>query len=139
VFRLFESIPRGDPHGLKALLACVPGEEHDVGLQIASGYLEAMGWDVTYVGRSAPEREIMNVIEDQHPRIAVFSVSLIARLPAARDLFLAIRERFPGVKLIAGGRAASAARAHLSGYVDAVVDGVEELSEVATKLAGEDA
>jgi hypothetical protein len=68
--------------------------------------------------------------------VAVFSISLLARLPAARDLFAAIRKRFPGIRIIAGGRAAVIARKPLAGSVDAVAGGLEELQETALRLAG---
>jgi methanogenic corrinoid protein MtbC1 len=139
LFRLIDSIPRERPLGKQALVACVPGEEHDIGAQIASGYLEAKGWDVVYVGRSAPADAIIKTIEARRPQVAVFSINLIARLPAARDLFLAIRSRFPGVKIIAGGHAAIVARQSLTAYVHGIAGGPEDLHTLALRLVGQDA
>jgi methanogenic corrinoid protein MtbC1 len=139
ISRLIDSVPRERPIGVKALVACVPGEEHDVGAQVASGILEAKGWAVIYVGRSAPEEEIIKVLESERPRVAVFDIALIARLPGARDLFVKVRSGPGSTKIIAGGRAALAARKVLEAYVDAVVDGPDELHEVALRLVGKDA
>lgn len=139
LFRLVDGLPKERPVGMKALVACVPGEEHDVGAQIASGYLEAKGWDVVYVGRSAPEDEIIRVIDSYRPEVAVFAVGMIARLPAARGLFRTIRDRYGDTKIIAGGRAALAAAEILAGYVDAVVSGLDDLHKTALRLVGKDA
>lgn len=136
LFRLIETLPRKKPLGMRALVACVPGEEHDVGAHLASGFLRAEGWDVVYVGRSAPEEEIVKAIDSQRPQVAVFAVNLIARLPAARDLFMTVRGRHEDTRIIAGGRAALAARAVLEKYVDAVVEGFEDLHETALRLVG---
>jgi methanogenic corrinoid protein MtbC1 len=139
LFRLIDTLPRKNQFGMRALVACVPGEEHDVGAHMASGLLRAEGWDVVYVGRSAPEEEIVKALDSSRPQMAVFSVSLIARLPAARDLFVTVRGRFAGTGIITGGRAAVAARAVLEKYVDAVVEGLEDLHETALRLVGRDA
>jgi methanogenic corrinoid protein MtbC1 len=139
LFRLLDGMPREKPLGAKALVACVPGEEHDIGAQIASGMLEAGGWDVIYVGRSAPEEEILKVFDSERPGVAVFAIAMIARLPAARDLFDSLRSKFADIKIIAGGRAALAAQQVFGMHTDAVVKGTAELNEVALRLVGKHA
>jgi len=139
LFRLLDSLPAKRPLGKSVLVACVPGEEHDVGVQIAGAYLEAAGWDTIQVGRSAPADEILRMLEARQPHVAVFSINMLARLPAARDLFAKVRERFTGIRIIAGGRAAVAARKVLADNVDAIVDGLEDLQETALRMAGENA
>jgi methanogenic corrinoid protein MtbC1 len=139
LFRLVDSLPAAEALGLKTLVACVPGEEHDIGAHLASGLLRARGWEVVYVGRSAPEEEIIKTLGSQRPQVAVFTVSLIARLPGARDLFAVVRRRFGDVRIIAGGRAAPAARKVLEKHVDAVVEGFEDLHDTAMRLVGRDA
>jgi methanogenic corrinoid protein MtbC1 len=137
--RLIDDMPRQEHLGIKALVACVPGEEHDIGAQIAGGYLESKGWDVIYVGRSAPADEITKLLDTYRPRVAVFSLNMIARLPAARELFKTIRERYGHTRIVAGGHAAIAAGKVLRNYVDAVAGGLDELHETALRVAGEHA
>jgi methanogenic corrinoid protein MtbC1 len=139
LFRVIDALPREKPLGMKALVACVPGEEHDVGAQVAGGVLDAKGWDIVYVGRSAPEAEIVKVLDSERPHLAVFTVTLVARLPAARDLLMTVRSRFEGTKIIVGGRAALIAGDVLAQHVDAVVEGFGDLHTTALNLVGRDA
>jgi methanogenic corrinoid protein MtbC1 len=134
IFRIIDSQPVKEPLGTRAVVACVPGEEHDIGAQIAGGYLEAAGWEVIFLGRSAPEEEILKVLASHRPRLAVLSVNMLARLPAAVRLFRKIRAGFGEVRVIAGGRAAGAARKVLEAEVDAVVLSLEGLAGEAERL-----
>ena len=136
LFRLIDSQPVKEPLGTRAIVACVPGEQHDIGAQIAGGYLEAAGWEVIFVGRSAPEEEILKILASHRPRLAVLSVNMLARLPAAVQLFRKIRDGFSDVRVIAGGRAAAAARKLLESEVDAVVMSLEGLAGEAERLVG---
>jgi len=132
--RLMDQLPREKPLGLKAIVSCVPGEQHDVGAQLTAAYLETKGWDVVYLGRSTPESDLLKTVTEDRPAVCVFSIALIARLPASRDLFLRIRDAAPATKIIAGGHAAEMASETLAPYVDAVVSGIYETHELALKI-----
>jgi methanogenic corrinoid protein MtbC1 len=120
--------------GLRALVGCVPGEQHDIGALMTSLYLEAKGWDVVYLGRSTPESDLLETVERERPAVCIFSITLIARLPAARDLFIRVRDKSPESRIIAGGHAAEIAEETLAPYLDAVVGGIREAHDVALKL-----
>lgn len=139
LFRLLDNLPKEEALGVRVLVACVPGEEHDIGIQIASGYLGAKGWDIVHIGRSAPANEIIKIMYSQRPRVAVFSMSMIARLPAALDLFETIRDKFRQTRIIAGGRAAIVAREVLKRHVDGIVDDLDQLHDTVVAMVGEDA
>ena len=132
--RLMEGLPREKPMGLRASVGCVPGEQHDIGALLTSVYMEAKGWDVVYLGRSTPESDLLETVERGRPPVCVFSITLIARLPASRDLFVRIREKSPESRVIAGGHAAEIAAETLAPYLDAVVGGIREAHEVALNL-----
>jgi len=132
--RLMEELAREKPLGLTAVVGCVPGEQHDIGALLTAGYFEAKGWDVVYLGRSTPEKDLIETVARGRPQVCVFSITLIARLPASRDLFMKIRESVPGTKIVAGGHAAEIASVTLSQYVDAVARTIREANEVALKL-----
>ena len=134
LFRLMDRQPVKEPRGTRAIVACVPGEQHDIGAQIAGGYLETAGWEVIFVGRSAPEQEILKILASHRPQLAVLSVNMLARLPAAVQLFRKIRAGFSDIRVIAGGRAAALARKVLEAEVDAVVLSLEGLTGEAERL-----
>jgi methanogenic corrinoid protein MtbC1 len=136
IMRLVDELPVESPLGLRALVACVPGEQHDIPVQLAAGLLEAGGWDVLYLGRSVPEDDLLKIVIESQPAVCVFSVSLIGRLPAARDMFAKIRGHGAETAIIAGGHAAEIADDALSPYVDAIVTRLEEVGGVALRLAG---
>lgn len=136
---LTDELPRGQPLGLRAVVGCVPGEQHDVGAMLTAAFLETKGWDVVYLGRSMPERDLLKTVAEERPAVSVFSITLIAHLPASRDLFLGIRQTAPGTKIIAGGHASEVASRTLASYVDAVVGGIYETHEAALKLVGRNA
>jgi len=134
--RIMDEIPREKPLGFPAIVGCVPGEQHDIGAMLTAAYMEARGWDVTYLGRSAPGRDLLKTVAEAAPAVCVFSITMIARLPASRDLFIELRKEAPGMGIIAGGHAAEVASGALGRYVDAVTGGFRETHEAALRLAG---
>ncbi|MGD9140730.1 MAG: cobalamin-dependent protein [bacterium] len=133
--RVMDEIPRAKALELRALVGCVPGEQHDIGAMLTAAYLEAGGWDVTYLGRSTPETDLLVTVTQEAPAVCVFSMTMIARLPASRDLFVELRKAAPGMGIVVGGHAAEIASRALAPYVDAVVGGFKETHEVALRLA----
>lgn len=137
--RIMDEIPRDKPLGLTVLVGCVPDEQHDIGAMLTAAYMEARGWDVTYLGRSTPEADLLKAVAEVAPAVCVFSITMIARLPASRDLFVDLKEAAPGMGIIAGGHAAEIASRALTRYVDAITRSFQETHEAALKLAGENA
>jgi MerR family transcriptional regulator, light-induced transcriptional regulator len=69
--------------GPRALLACLEGELHDIGL-IAFGIgLYRRGWRITFLGANTPVETVAATAEDLSPAIVVLSVSDPQRLVAA--------------------------------------------------------
>jgi methanogenic corrinoid protein MtbC1 len=132
--RIMDETSREQALGLKAVVSCVPGEQHDIGALLTAAHLEARGWEVIYLGRSTPERDLLRTVVEEEPAAGVFSITLIGRLPASRDLFVKMRESAPRTKIIAGGHAAQVASLTLAEYADAVVEGFHETHDVALKL-----
>jgi methanogenic corrinoid protein MtbC1 len=136
ILRLIDGIEREQPLPYKALIGCVPGEEHDLGVRLISGYFEAKGWTVYFMGHSTPEDHILKTIESDQPNIGLFSITLLEHLPAARDLFGKIRSSQPDLRIVAGGRAAVLAEHVLTDICDAVVSDPENAHMVSIKLVG---
>jgi methanogenic corrinoid protein MtbC1 len=139
IYRVIDSMPVDAPLPYRIIVACVPGEEHEMGARILADYLGSRGWAVKYLGRSTPEVDLLAAVASQGIDITVLSVTLLENLPAARDLLLKIRERVPVMKTAIGGRAALKARAVLEAYTDAVVTGFDEAHSVCLRMVGADA
>ncbi|MGE5292194.1 MAG: MerR family transcriptional regulator [Micromonosporaceae bacterium] len=61
----------GNGHGPRALLACAPGEQHDLALLAFGIVLHRCGWRVEYLGASTPIGELVRTAAEVHPDLAV--------------------------------------------------------------------
>lgn len=113
--RLFDAVPTSKPLGKRALVACVPGEEHAFGAELVAEHLHRHGWEVALVGRSAPAADVIREAAIVRPHAAFLSVTLAANLSAARDLALSIRATLRDTRIIIGGRVATLLARRLTG------------------------
>jgi DNA-binding transcriptional MerR regulator len=76
-----------------AVVACMPGEDHDLGLVILGLLLARRGWQVTFLGADTPLDSIEQTVQDLRPSLVILStydagvfyahVETIARLAAS--------------------------------------------------------
>lgn len=59
--------------GPRAILACPPGELHDLGLLSFGLVLREQGWRITYLGAETPVRDIAAALGRLHPAIVVLA------------------------------------------------------------------
>jgi methanogenic corrinoid protein MtbC1 len=126
IMRLADSIPTELALGYKALVTCVPGEEHETGAELIENYLEIKGWEICSMGHIAPQEDIIQAIDANKPDVVLLSVTLVANLPTAKALTIKIRASESKVKIVMGGHAAMLARDRLKDYADIIVDSIEE-------------
>jgi DNA-binding transcriptional MerR regulator len=81
----------GQGHGPGAVLACLPGEQHELGLLIFGVALSRRGWRITYLGANSPIGAVADIARSLLPAVVV----LLAMNP---DNFLA---RAHGIKQLA--------------------------------------
>jgi methanogenic corrinoid protein MtbC1 len=74
---------RGDVRGV-AVLACVPGERHELGLLMLGTLLRADGWQVAYVGADAPLEDALDLAERLGAVALCLSVTMREHLAALR-------------------------------------------------------
>ena len=92
---------RGGVRG-RAVLACVPGERHELGLLMLAALLRADGWSVTYLGADAPLEDTLTLAERASARVVCLSASMADHVEALG------RIRAPdGPTVFLGGAAAS--------------------------------
>ena len=91
--------------GPLALLACLPGELHDLGLIAFGLSLRQRGWRIAYLGADTPLDTLDDAVNRLRPRVVVLTASEPSRLAAVATELRALAVRVP---VSVGGRAASA-------------------------------
>jgi MerR family transcriptional regulator, light-induced transcriptional regulator len=72
-------------HGPRALLACAPGERHDLGLIVFGLVLRQQGWRITYLGPDTPIETLTAAVRELSPAVVVLVALTSARLRPLRD------------------------------------------------------
>jgi DNA-binding transcriptional MerR regulator/methylmalonyl-CoA mutase cobalamin-binding subunit len=99
----------GGVHGA-AVLACGPGEQHELGLMMASIALRRDGWKVVYLGADTPLADAFGLARRLSARLVGLSVATAERA-AALESALASAAQPDGMPLVLGGSGASRALA----------------------------
>ena len=104
----------GNGHGPRALLACAPGEQHDLALLAFGIVLHRCGWRVEYLGASTPIGELVRIAAEVHPDLAVVAAAAperfdgltadLARLARLAPLAIAGAGATPALADAAGAR-----------------------------------
>lgn len=63
----------GDGVGPRAILACPPGENHELGLLCFGLLLRERGWRITYLGAATPPEDIADALGALSPAVVVLS------------------------------------------------------------------
>lgn len=92
--------------GLRAVLACPPGERHDLGLVIFGLSLRELGWRITFLGADTPLDTIVETVERLEPEALVLAVTDSARLEGVGETVSRLRDA--GTDVWVGGAGARA-------------------------------
>ena len=65
----------GQGHGPRAILACPPGERHDLALMAFGIVLNRTGWQIVYLGADTPVAELTRVADDRQPDLVVVAAT----------------------------------------------------------------
>lgn len=87
-------------HGLTIVLACAPGDWHEVGLVLMAFFLRRQGYHVIYLGQNVPQDHLIAELKRLRPSMLIMSAAtdetaealiqvaqLMALLPAPHPLF----------------------------------------------------
>ena len=102
----------GDGRGQRAILACPPGERHELGLVCFGLSLRERGWRITYLGAETPLHEVEGLLTDLAPAIVVLAAVTPEPLSDARREIRRLAKR---VRVGVGGAGASEALARKLG------------------------
>ena len=88
----FAAVARGweGGGGPLALLACAPGEMHDLPLLLFGVALRARGWRIAYLGADTPGESVAAAAAELSPDLVVVSSTLRSRFRAAGDELAAV-------------------------------------------------
>ncbi len=107
----------GGGHGPQALLACPPGELHDLALMMFGIVLHGNGWRIGYLGTNTPVEELAQAVGRARPDLLVLAATRPGALEPLRPGLAALARRVPLALAGTGATAqiATAARARLMG------------------------
>jgi DNA-binding transcriptional MerR regulator len=107
----------GTGHGPLAILACPPGELHDLALMVFGITLNRTGWRISFLGTSTPVEELARTVEANHPDLVVLAAARPETLDPVAAQLTALARRAPLVLAGAGAtpQFAAAVQARLLG------------------------
>ncbi len=99
--RIFGATARG---GRSMLIACVEGEQHDLGARFVADVFELNGWRTTFLGANLPPRELVTLMKQPHckPDLIVLSATMPAHIAKLASTIAAIRAG-SNVPIMVGG------------------------------------
>jgi MerR family transcriptional regulator, light-induced transcriptional regulator len=86
-----------------AVLACAPGEQHELGLMMLAIALRRDGWKIVYLGADTPVDAALDLAHAQSARVVAISVATQERAEALRNS----EPQIGDIPLVIGGSAAS--------------------------------
>jgi MerR family transcriptional regulator, light-induced transcriptional regulator len=114
--------------GPRALIACMPGEQHDLGLIVFGLALHDRGWRITFLGPDTPLETLGEAILAVHPEAVVLTATTRERFESAR---LPLRRLGRTVPVWVAGAGATHALAKATGAQLLDVDPVEAAAALA--------
>ena len=94
----------GNGHGPRAVLACPPGELHDLALMVFGIVLNRNGWRIDYLGINTPVEELTSTVEARQPDLVVLAATLPDILEPLTALLTVLARHAP---LVLAGPAAT--------------------------------
>jgi MerR family transcriptional regulator, light-induced transcriptional regulator len=85
----------GNGHGPRAVLACPPGELHDLALMVFGVVLNRNGWRIDYLGMNTPVEELTRTVDARHPDLVVLAATLPENLEPLAAQLTALARRSP--------------------------------------------
>lgn len=85
----------GNGHGPRAVLACPPGELHDLALMAFGIVLNRNGWRIDYLGTSTPVDELTRTVDARRPDLVVLAATRPETLEPLRPALAALARRAP--------------------------------------------
>ncbi|MHB1158796.1 MAG: cobalamin B12-binding domain-containing protein [Chloroflexota bacterium] len=88
--------------GREAILACVPGERHEIGLEMFSLPLRLRGWTLHCLGADTPIQDLLRLSERRQPDLVGISATIPPDQSTLRHTIATLRQS-PKTRVILGG------------------------------------
>src|SRR5579859_6166967 len=85
----------GNGHGPRAVLACPPGELHDLALMVFGIVLHGNGWRIDFLGMDTPVEELTRTVDARRPDLVVLAATLPENLEPHAAQLTALAQRAP--------------------------------------------
>lgn len=95
----------GPPRTRSILIACVAGEQHQIGARMIADLCELRGWRGHLLGSRASLDELLRAIEELRPSMLGFSLALSTNLPFLREAIEGVVAVHPRLPIVVGGQA----------------------------------
>jgi DNA-binding transcriptional MerR regulator len=119
--------------GPLALLACAPGEQHDLPLLVLGLALRVRGWRIAYLGQDTPAESVAQTAAELAPAIVVVSATARSRFRAASSHLASVARARP---LVIAGQGASEPLASSLGARWVAEGPVEAAEQLTVERAG---
>ncbi|HMO54348.1 MAG TPA: MerR family transcriptional regulator [Tepidiformaceae bacterium] len=93
------------PNAPVALLACLEGEHHELGLLMLAVMLRHHGFRTIYLGQDVPNEALIRCVEDSQPSVLVVNAGMVEGTRHLRTIASALPESAPLTTLVYGGGA----------------------------------
>jgi DNA-binding transcriptional MerR regulator len=121
--------------GPTAVLACLPGEQHDLGLIAFGLALRARGWRIVYLGSDTPIETVEDASRQLDPSLVVLAATSSERVEPVMTQLRALADRH---RLALGGAAGGNDSLEASGALTLAGDPIAEAARVTTLIQSGD-
>ncbi|WP_052504556.1 cobalamin B12-binding domain-containing protein [Rossellomorea aquimaris] len=88
----------------KALLFCIEGEHHSLGLELANEVFKEKQWNTRYLGANVPVKDALTFIDAWKPHAIGISIGMTTELSRLKECIEEIRDHHPKIEILVGGR-----------------------------------
>lgn len=100
---MYQRLFAGKRTGRRVLVACAPGELHEIGTRMAADLFELDGWDSVYLGSDNSATRLASDLRSHAPHLVVLGCTLVESLPALEGLLRTSVKICPEVPVMVGG------------------------------------
>ncbi|MBD8070155.1 B12-binding domain-containing protein [Bacillus sp. PS06] len=101
---IFENKSEQFPNSGKAMLFCVEGEEHSLGIKMVNNLFKELNWDTRFLGANLPNNEAFIYANQWQPDVICISASIVYNLPNLVQLLQQLDLLDYQPEIIVGGR-----------------------------------
>jgi len=125
-----------DPDAPRAVVGCAPGELHSITTRMAADFLEDAGWRTVFLGADVPREDFVRAVRQHRARLALLSVMMEGRTPAALGVLKCLRAHAasqPLLLLVGGSEPCREPELYLAAGADAIAQDPRDAALLAGK------